>query len=130
MAATQPEGAREGSSIARIRDDLRSLAGSPRELWIVYGVKFLESVAYFAIYNLLAIYLSDDLGYTDTQAGTIAGTWLTAVSVFVFMAGFVADSLGIRRSLLVSVTSCLAGRLLLAASSSRAASLAGLAVMS
>ncbi len=120
----------KASPLRALRDDFRALATSPRELWIVYAVKFLESVAYFAIYNLLVIYLSADLGYSDTEAGVISGTWLTAVSVFVFMAGFVADSLGIRRAMLVSVTSCLAGRLVLAASSTRAASLAGLAVMS
>jgi len=99
--------------VARTQGDLRRLARSPRELWVVYGVKFLESVAYFAIYNLIAVYLSEDLHMTDVQAGTVAGVWLTAVSVATFFAGFVADSLGIRKSLLVSILSCLVGRMML-----------------
>jgi MFS family permease len=94
----------------RLQDDLRSLSQSPRELWLVYGIKFLESLAYFAIYNLLVVYLSEDLAYNDTKAGTIAGTWLTVVSVLMFLSGFVADAMGIRNALLLAVTSCLLGR--------------------
>jgi hypothetical protein len=33
---------------ARLADDVRHLRGAPRELWLVFAVKFLESVAYFA----------------------------------------------------------------------------------
>lgn len=103
----------EGGFFSRMVADLKRLGGSPRELWIVYGVKFLESMAYFAIYNLIAVFLSEDLHMTDVQAGTVAGVWLTAVSVATFFSGFVADSLGIRKSLLVSIVSCLVGRMML-----------------
>src|SRR3990170_7234053 len=96
------DGARVGF-FRRLRGDLQTLAGSPRELWIVYAIKFLESVAYFSVYNLLVVYLSSDLGYSDVAAGSIMGTWLLAISVVMFFSGFVADSMGIRRSLLVSI---------------------------
>ena len=111
-------------------DDFRALRGAPRELWIVFAVKFLESLAYFAIYNLIALYLSSDLGYTDVEAGTVAGTWLTVISVMTFFSGFVADALTIRRALLVSVTSCVVGRVLLAVSTARPIALLALGVMS
>lgn len=111
-------------------DDFRALRGAPRELWIVFAVKFLESLAYFAIYNLIALYLSADLGYSDVEAGTVAGTWLTVISVMTFFSGFVADALTIRRALLVSVTSCVVGRVLLAVSTARPVALLALGVMS
>jgi dipeptide/tripeptide permease len=113
---------------SRIQADLAGLAKSPRELWLIYGIKFLESLAYFAIYNLLAVYLTEDLNYGDKSAGTIAGTWLTVVSILMFVSGFVADALGIRKALLISVLSCLAGRTMMAVSSSPTVALAGLFV--
>lgn len=102
----------------KLAEDLRALAASPRELWIVYVMKLLESVAYFTVYTLLVIFLSDDHGFSDTDAGTVAGTWLTAISLVVFVSGFVADAMGIRRALLVAAISTAVGRGLLAFSGS------------
>ena len=94
-------------------EDLKELLRAPRELWIVYVMKFLESLAFFTVYTLLVIFLSSDHGFSDTEAGSVAGTWLTAVSVVVFLAGFVADAMGIRRALLVAAVSAAVGRGLL-----------------
>lgn len=115
--------------IATTVRDLRALASSPRELWLIFGVKLLESVAYFAIYNLLVVYLQEDLHYGDIAGGSLAGTWLTAISILTFVSGFIADSLGIRRAMIASVTSCVLGRLLLTVGSSRTTAIAGLVVM-
>ena len=41
----------------KLMEDLRALAASPRELWIVYVMKLLESIAYFTVYTLLVIFL-------------------------------------------------------------------------
>lgn len=129
MAAQEEKAAPTVGFVAGIKRDLAGLADAPRELWLVFAIKFFESVAFFAIYNLIAVYLTTDLGYGDVAAGTIAGTWLTAVSVLTFFAGVVADGLGVRRSLLISVLSCLIGRALLASSSARPVAFAGIAVM-
>jgi dipeptide/tripeptide permease len=107
--------------------DLRALLGAPRELWLVYAIKLNESIAYFTIYTLLAIFLSTDLGMGDEEAGTIVGTWLTVVSLVVFVAGFVADGLGIRRALLIAAISAAGGRALLAFADGPAAVYVGLA---
>lgn len=58
----------------------------------------------------------------------MTGTWLTAVSLFSFFSGFVADSLGIRRALVTSIVSCLAGRVLMAAAPTPALALVGLGI--
>jgi len=104
----------DSGSPRKLSADLKDLLGSPRELWTVYAMKFLESVAYFAIWTLLVIFLSDDHGFSDEAAGSVAGTWLTAVSLVVFLSGFVADGLGIRRALLIAALSTAVGRGLLA----------------
>jgi len=112
--------------MSTLSQDLRALLAGPRDLWILYAVKLLESVAYFTVYTLLAIFLSTDLGYSDTEAGSITGTWLTAISLVVFGAGFVADGIGIRRALLIAAVSAAAGRGLLALADSREAVFVGL----
>jgi dipeptide/tripeptide permease len=96
-----------------LREDLRALAAAPRELWIVYAMKFLESVAFFTVYTLLVIFLSKDHGMSDTAAGSVAGTWLTAISLVVFVAGFIADGMGVRRALFIAALSTAIGRGLL-----------------
>lgn len=99
--------------MSSVRDDLRALLAAPRELWIVYAMKLFESIAYFTVYTLLVIFLSEDLAFSDQAAGTVAGTWLTGVSLLVFVAGFVADAMGVRRALLVAALSAALGRGLL-----------------
>jgi dipeptide/tripeptide permease len=112
-----------------VAESLRALGRAPRELWIVYAMKLCESVAYFAIYSVLVLFLSDDLGYSDLEAGGLAGTWLTVVSLVVFVSGFVSDTLGVRRALFLAAVSCVVGRGLLAFGGDRAWVLAGLTVM-
>ena len=112
----------------RLREDLAALARSPKELWVIFGIKFLESVAHFAVYTLLNVYLSEDLGYSDTEAGAITGTWLTAVSIVMFFSGFIADSMGIRRAMLTSVVSVLLGRAIMALTHDPVLPVVGLAI--
>lgn len=109
-------------------EDLSALKDAPRELWLVYLVKFLESVAYFAVYNLLNVALTEDFHIADKEAGFITGTWLTAVSVLMFVSGVVTDTMGIRRALLLSVSSCIAGRVVMAAATTPTVAIAGLAL--
>jgi dipeptide/tripeptide permease len=111
-----------------LHDDLAALRHAPRELWLVYAIKLFESIAYFAVYSLLVIYLSDDHGYSDTKAGSVAGTWLTAISLVVFIAGFIADGLGIRRALMIAAVSAAVGRGLLAFAPSAEGAMLGLVV--
>ncbi len=113
--------------MSSLRAGLAALLAGPRDLWILYAIKLLESVAYFTVYTLLAIFLSSDLGYSDTEAGSITGTWLTAVSLVVFGAGFVADGLGIRRALLIAAISAAVGRGLVAMAGTPEAVFVGLA---
>ncbi len=112
----------------RLRHDLGALLRGPRELWLLYALKFLESVADFAIYNLLAVYLSEDLGYSDKQAGVIFGIWTTANSVVAFFTGFIADSIGSKRALTWAVVSVLIGRTIMAIFHDPVVPLIGLAI--
>ena len=105
---------------------------APRDLWYIYVLKFLESYSYFSMaVSLLSlviftsrqinrmtlcvqvvctIFLSDEFGLNDAQAGFAYGLMGTFSSVYGFVIGFVVDKIGIRRSLLLGCSLSLIGR--------------------
>jgi MFS family permease len=90
------------------------LKSSPRELYIVFFLKFLESYSYFAIIYTLIIFLSDEFKYSDEQAGWLYGLFGMCTSVYGFIfGGFLIDNLGVRLSLCLGCSILLLGRLLL-----------------
>mgnify|MGYP002641123986 FL=1 len=91
-------------------DGLRAVFGCPREIWIAYAVKVLESLCYFSSVLVLMIFLTEDMGLSDPMAGIIFGVFSASMSLFMVFVGFVADSMGIRKALLVGLAIALIGR--------------------
>lgn len=83
-------------------EDLRALLRCPRELWLVYAATFLEYLGIFSFLPTLPLWLSGDFGMDDKKAGWWAATFSTLVTLFVFLVGSIADSLGVRRTLIIS----------------------------
>lgn len=83
-------------------DDIRALFKCPRELWLIYLATFLEYLGIFSFLPTLSIWLSSDFGMDDKRAGWWAATFSTLVTLFVFLVGSISDSLGVRRTLLLS----------------------------
>jgi len=86
------------------------LRGCGREFWVVQIVNLFDCVAYFATMTVGTLYLSETLGYTDNQA---AWVWALCMWVYTgvgFIAGFIGDSFGIRRTLYLSVLLLLISR--------------------
>ena len=83
-------------------DDLRALVACPRELWLVYAATFLEYLGVFSFLQTLPLWLTSDHGVSDQQAGWWAATWSTMLTLFVFVVGAVADTVGVRRTLVIS----------------------------
>ena len=67
----------QGNAIERAARDywrgIQSLFGCPREIWLAYAVKVLESLCYFASVLVLMSFLTNDMGLSDTMAGTVFG---------------------------------------------------------
>ena len=99
----------------RIVDDywegLKAVFGCPREIWIAYAVKVLESLCYFSSVLVLMIFLTEDMGLSDVMAGTVFGVFSASMSFFMLFVGFVADSMGIKKALLVGLVIAMIGRL-------------------
>ncbi|MBZ0263806.1 MFS transporter [bacterium] len=91
-------------------EGLKGLATCPREIWIAYAIKILESLCYFSSVLVLMIFLTQDMGLSDPVAGTIFGVFSASMSFFMLFVGFIADSLGIKRALLIGLIVALVGR--------------------
>lgn len=77
----------------------RSLSNSPPELYKAYILKFLDSYAYFSFSLVFTIFLSQDFGLSDVEAGTIYGAWGALITVFGLFTGTIIDRLGVAKSL-------------------------------
>ena len=88
--------------------------------WWVMVLKFTESFTYFALSQVLVIYLRSEFGLTDIEAGTVYGVWGFCISFWSIMMSCVNDSLGIRKALLIGFSLEIVGNFLLAFARTRA----------
>ena len=91
-----------------------TLAVAPRELWILYLLKLLESFAYFSLSYVLVLYLSEEFGYSDQGAGWVYGFFGMLISLYGVLVGFIIDQLGVKRSLVFGSVLLLIARFILA----------------
>ena len=87
------------------------MGSAPRELWIIYAAYLLENLAYkLGSQGVLPLWLSSDLGYSDTQAGAMIATWAAVLTLVTVMVGSLADALGVRKAFMLGFWICLIAR--------------------
>lgn len=101
-----------------------------RDLYIIFLLKVLESYSYFSMSRVLTLYLTEELGTPDLEAGTLYGLWGTLLVLWGFVLGPAIDSMGVKRSLLLCMLLNLCSRAVMAVTRSRAVFLAMLCVPS
>lgn len=94
------------------------LRHAPRELFLVYTMKFFECLAYYAYAYIYVKYLSDDFGMTDEQAGYLYAGYGLFCSLLGLLAGSYIDVYGVRTSCLIGSCASLIARILSAFTSS------------
>ena len=87
------------------------LSTAPRELWILFLLKLLESFAHFSLSYVLVLYLSEEFGYSDQSAGWVYGFFGMLISIYGVLVGFLIDRLGVRLALMLGSFLLLGGRL-------------------
>ena len=90
------------------------LKGAVRELWLIFGTKILTIVAYSLVNSTLVLWLSSDLGFSDTRAGFVIATWSSVLTISTVMVGSLVDAVGIRKSLLAGFGFCVFARFVMA----------------
>jgi len=90
-----------GDVLSTFRRSFKSLKDCPRELYINFCLKFLESYGYFALSQILVVYVHTEFGASDMQAGTIYGAWGACITFWGLTCSWMNDNLGVRKSLLI-----------------------------
>jgi len=80
---------------------IKGLKGTPRELYIVYLAKILEYTAYGSMNLAFVLFLSSDVDLNDVDAGLFVMVWSMSLTIMTMLVGAVADTFGIKRTLLL-----------------------------
>jgi MFS family permease len=83
--------------------DFKVLKKTKREYWGLQVINMLDCLAYFAMFNIIVVTLSNDYGATDIQAGAIFAAFSSMTTIFLFISGVLTDWLGIKRALYLAM---------------------------
>ncbi len=70
--------------------------------WVANIAELLERAAYYGVFIVITLYLSNILAFSDIQAATIAGTFSALLYFLPTFAGAVADKIGFKQSLILA----------------------------
>ena len=73
-----------------------------RAFWVSNTVELFERMAYYAIFIVLTIYLSNILGFNDFEASMISGLFSGGLYLLPVFAGAYADKIGFRQSMILA----------------------------
>lgn len=97
----------------------KTLGKAPRELWIIFALKFAQSYSYFSFALVLTLFLSQEHGVSDTAAGWTYGAYGVMSTFFGLIGGWAIDYLGVRLSLVLGAVLGSVARFILAFTGSR-----------
>ncbi|MDD4641769.1 MAG: MFS transporter [Bacteroidales bacterium] len=73
-----------------------------RAFWVANSVELLERLAYYAVFIVITLYLSNVWGFTDIEAGLISGVFSASLYFLPTFVGAYADRIGFRRSIIIA----------------------------
>ncbi len=90
--------------------DFKVLRETRKEFWGIQIINFLDCTIFFAMIAIASIFLSDDFGFSDEDAGYIITVFTSATTIALFFSGMITDWLGIKVSLYVAMGGMLVTR--------------------
>lgn len=97
-----------------VRSYAKGLKECPRDMWFLFIYKVIEYTAYAAMNMTFILWLSRDCGLGDIAAGSYISGWSIMLSVIAMVAGALVDTIGIKKTLLISVVFLLISRFFMA----------------
>lgn len=73
-----------------------------RAFWVANYVELLERLAYYAVFIVITLYLSNVWGFSDIEAGIISGTFSAFLYLLPTFAGAYADKIGFRSAIMIA----------------------------
>ena len=76
--------------------------GFSKAFWVSNTVELFERMAYYAVFIVLTIYLSNILGFNDFEASMISGLFSGGLYLLPIFTGAYADKIGFRKSMIIA----------------------------
>lgn len=73
-----------------------------KAFWVANFVELLERLAYYAVFIVITLYLSNVWGFSDIEAGVIAGLFSASLYFLPLFAGAYADKIGFRSAMILA----------------------------
>ncbi|RKD92230.1 MFS transporter [Mangrovibacterium diazotrophicum] len=86
-----------------------SSARFSRAFWVANSVELLERLAYYAVFIVITIYLSNVWGFSDIEAGWISGIFSATLYLLPTFLGAYADKIGFRNAIIIAFSLLTAG---------------------
>ncbi len=73
-----------------------------KAFWVANSVELLERLAYYAVFIVITLYLSNVWGFSDIEAGLISGIFSATLYLLPTFAGAYADKIGFRSAIMIA----------------------------
>lgn len=73
-----------------------------KAFWVANSVELLERLAYYAVFIVITLYLSNVWGFSDIEAGIISGSFAALLYLLPTFAGALADKIGFRSAIMLA----------------------------
>lgn len=70
--------------------------------WVANSVELLERLAYYAVFIVITLYLSNVWGFSDIEAGAISGVFSAMLYLLPLFSGAYADKIGFRSAIILA----------------------------
>lgn len=80
------------------------MAKYTRAFWTANFAELFERMAYYAVFIVITLYLSNTLGFSDIEASIISGLFSGGLYLLPLFSGAFADKIGYRKSILTAFT--------------------------
>ena len=101
----------------------------PRTFWVANAIELCERAAYYGCFIFLAVYLTQEVGFTDVETGDITGVFAFLLYFMPTFMGAISDKIGFRNALALAFTLLASGYFLLGAIPAKGAAIAALALI-
>lgn len=85
-----------------------------KAFWTANVSELFERMAYYAVFIVITLYLSNTLGFSDIEASLISGLFSGGLYLLPLFTGAIADKIGYRRAMLIAFSLLFIGYVLLA----------------
>ena len=92
----------------------KGLKQSPMDMWLMFIYNIVEYTAYASMNMALTLWLTADCGISDVGVGGYIMAWSIMLSIIAVLTGAIVDTIGIRKTLLISIIFLLISRFFMA----------------